>query len=377
MTADLRDGKEGLRVLHVVFSLDAGGMENGVINVANRLAGDFDIHVACIDQAGRMATRFARQDRLHVLERTGGFSPRAATRLARCVRAVRPHVLHTHNLGPLIYGALASGFGIRVPILHGEHAQLDATDLEPKRLRQRRIFYRCARVVHTVSRGQARELADHNLGAGKIRAVLNGVDSGRFCPRDGAAEREKLGIRPGQIALGIVSRFGPHKRHDVLIEAFERLRAKGLPVRLVVIGAGGPEEERVRQRCRSSPESASIHWLGFSATPETLYPLLDLLVVPSVNEGMSNAVLEAMSCGRPALSHAACGSAEVIESGVDGLVADLSSPERLAGEIERLLADPAKLGQLGRRAREKALAHFSLEQMSREYASLYRSVANR
>jgi len=375
MSGELGDDDGRLRVLHVVFSLDTGGMENGVINVANHLAADFDVHVACIDQAGRMAARFARQDRLHVLERTGGFSLWATMRLVRCLRAVRPHVLHTHNLGPLIYGGLASGFGIRVPILHGEHAQLDDQDLEPKRLRQRRFFYRCARVIHTVSHGQARELAEHQLGAGKIRAVVNGVDVSRFCPRDGTAEREKWEIRSGQFVLGIVSRFGPHKRHDVLIAAFERLRAKGLPVQLVVIGSGGPEEERIRERCRSSAEASSIHWMGFSATPEMLYPLLDLLVVPSINEGMSNAVLEAMSCGRPVLSHTSCGSAEVIESGVDGVVADLTSPERLAGEVEGLLADPARLGQLGRSAREKVLAKFSLEQMSREYAALYRSLA--
>lgn len=366
-----------LRVLHVVFSLDAGGMENGVVNVANRLAPDHDVHVACIDLAGRMATRLGRPDRVHVLGRGEGFSLGATWRLARCLRRVRPHVLHTHNLGPLIYGGLASGFGSRVPVFHGEHAQFDARDLHPRRLRQRRFFYRCAREIHTVSEGQVRELAAHRLGTGKVRAILNGVDTDRFLPGDGAGVRAQLGIPPGQVVLGIVSRFGAHKRHELLVDAFERLRSAGLPVQLVVVGAGGPEEARIRARCQSSREAASIHWMGFSGSPERLYPLLDLLVVPSVNEGLSNVVLEAMACGRPALSHGACGSSELIESGVDGWVADLSTPERLAMVAARLIEDPAALRRLGRNAREKVVARFSLERMSREYAAAYRGLVAR
>jgi glycosyltransferase involved in cell wall biosynthesis len=360
--------------LHVVFSLDAGGLENGVINVANRLNGEYEIHVACLDQPGRMAARFAQQDRLHRLERGEGFSIRAVARLARCIRATRPHVLHTHNLGPLIYGALASGLGRSIPILHGEHGQLTETDLEPKRLRQRRCFYRCARVIHTVSQGQAGELAACGLGAAKVKPVINGVDTSRFCPRDDLHCRARLGIPSEDLAIGMVGRFISSKRHETLIQAFEQVRSRGMPLHLLLVGAGGSEEECVRRRCQSSREAGFIHLFGFSEDPEHVYPALDLVVLPSVHEGLSNVVLEAMACGVPVLSHQACGSAEVIQSGVDGVVADLGSPELLAQELEQLVADRPRLRQFGQRAREKVMQSFSLERMSREYAALYDSL---
>jgi glycosyltransferase involved in cell wall biosynthesis len=218
-------------------------------------------------------------------------------------------------------------------------------------------------------------LSAHNLGAGKLKPIINGVDTSRFCPRDGHDRRSMLGIPPGHLTIGIVSRFGPYKRHDVLIEAFERLRGRGLPVHLLVIGAGGVEEERIKRHCQSSREAAFIHFGGFTPEPEHFYPALDLLVLPSITEGLSNAVLEAMACGVPVLSHNSCGSSEAIESGVDGLVADLGSPELLAQEMEHLLADRAKLRQLGQRARETVLQRFSLERMTREYAALYDSLS--
>ena len=83
-----------------------------------------------------------------------------------------------------------------------------------------------------------------------------------------------------------------------------------------------------------------------------------------------------MSCGIPVLSHQACGSSEAIESGVDGVVEDLTSPELLAQELEHLLSDRARLRQLGQRARATVLQRFSLERMAQAYAALYDSLTS-
>lgn len=365
------------RVLHVVFSLDAGGLENGIINVANQLDGRYEIYVACLEQSGRMAPRFTRADRLQVLNRARGFSIGTVLRLARCIRTTRPHVLHTHNLGPLIYGALSSMMRPGVPILHGEHGQFTAADLLPRRLRQRRWLYRAARMIHTVSQGQAQELAALGLGRGKVRAIINGVDTKRFCPISRPELRQSLGIPTTDLVLGMVGRFAPGKRHEPFIEAFEQLRNGGLPVHLILMGAGGACEERVRERCRSSRAAACIHLLGFSQEPERLYPGLDLLVLPSTHEGLSNVALESMSCGTPVISHCACGSSELIESGVDGIVADLGSVELLSRALGSLARDRARLQHLGERARAKVVEAFSLERMSNEYATVYDGLRTR
>jgi glycosyltransferase involved in cell wall biosynthesis len=362
-------------VLHVVFSLDSGGLENGIINMSNALDKQFEIHVCCLERLGRLAGRFAHKDRLRVIEKTAGFSVATVFRLASVVRAIRPKVLHTHNLGPLIYGSLASAFGRTVPIVHGEHGQFCDEDLQPKRLAQRRFFYRSTRRIHTVSRGQIAELSSYGLGNGKLQVVVNGVDADRFSPKDASATRHQYGIPAEDFVLGIVGRFGKEKNHITLLRAFERLRSRRAGIRLLIVGAGGPEEGEIRNLCKASREAEFISLMGFAPEPERLYPALDLLVSPSTCEGLSNVTIEAMACGVPVLSHRSCGSSEIIRSGVDGVVADISTFEFLASELDRLVSERDSLRLMGSRARQTVLERFSLDRMGREYATLYGEVA--
>lgn len=365
-----------LRVLHVVYSLDAGGMENGIINLAHQLRGEWDVEVACLDHSGRMAARMPDPRQVHVLGKPAGFSLRGVTQLAACVRQRQPDVLHTHNLGPLIYTTLAGLAHQAVPVLHGEHSQFAPEDLQPRRLLQRRLFFQRAGLIHTVSQGLSEELARHRLGGSRVRTIINGVDAEKYRPRDRGEARRALGIPDDAPVIGCVGRFGPFKRHDALIDAAEQLHAAGQALRLVLVGAGGPEETRIRERCRLSVLAERIHLTGFSATPEQVYPAFDLLAVPSVNEGLSNVMLEAMACGVPALSHGSCGSSEVITSGHDGLVADLVTAESLARELAGLMAIPERLARLGAAARETILGRFSLTRMAEGYATLYRELTD-
>ena len=104
---------------------------------------------------------------------------------------------------------------------------------------------------------------------------------------------------------------------------------------------------------------------------------MDLLTVPSNNEGLSNAMLEAMACETPVLANTTCGSADVITAGEDGLVAELDTPAGFAEILEHAFASPAKLAEFGRRARVKVEKQFALQSMANAYAALYRSMASR
>ena len=120
-----------IRVLHVVTSLEPGGMENGVCNLARALV-DLGVAtsvalavLACVmTRSGPFASRLPDPGAVTVLGKTSGFSPKAVFALWQEIRRRRPHVVHTHNLGPLIYGALATWWGRSVPLLQGEHSQL-------------------------------------------------------------------------------------------------------------------------------------------------------------------------------------------------------------------------------------------------------------
>ncbi len=351
-------------------------MENGIVNIASGLhSRGFEMHVACLERRGAFADRLPAPELVEVLGKSGGFSWGATLRLARLISQVRPQVIHSHNLGPLIYSSLATGWGTRLPMVHGEHSQLTDAELTPRRLRQRRWLYRACRQVHTVSDGIRDQLTELRFPRGNISAIPNGVDATRFAPADQQEARAALGLPANAVFIGISGRFGPFKRHDLLIEAFENIAPRFPSARLLIIGGGGPNESSVRERVARSPQQERIHLAGFQRDPVPFYHALDLLAIPSANEGLSNAALEAMACGVPVLANTGCGHEQAITSESDGVIADLHTSASLAAALAALLAEPDKLAKFGHAARLKVEKHFSLAAMIDAYERLYRAAA--
>lgn len=183
---------------------------------------------------------------------------------------------------------------------------------------------------------------------------------------------------PGNsLCIGIVGRFGPFKRHVQLIEAFEQIVPQFPHARLLIAGGGGSEEEAVKQRVQSSLYRPFIHLLGFQADPRLCYQALDLLAIPSVNEGLSNVALEAMASGVPVLARTGCGHEQIIADQADGWIRPLESTEALARSLSEILAEPVRLVDFGRNARNKVTSVFSLTAMMTAYEHLYRAAALR
>lgn len=358
-----------LRILHVVFSLDAGGMENGIVNVSAALSpAEFEIHVCCLARGGEFVRRFPNPERVHVLGKKEGFSPGTVAAISRHIRSLSPDIVHTHNLGPLIYTVLAAP---AAPIVHGEHAELTPSELAPHRRLLRRFLYRRVKRVHTVSHSLRDSLVRQGLPGDRIDVIVNGVDTGRFQPGDREAARRETGLPLDATILGLVGRFGYFKRHADLIAAFEELAPAHSRLALLFTGGGGPLEAETRRYAAASAFAARIHFAGFQLDPRPWIRSLDLLLLPSVNEGLSNALLEAMACGIPALAHTACGNGDVIRDTENGFLRDLSRVDRLRDALAEVLGQPNILPPLGRAARLTAEERFSLASMVEGYRRLY------
>jgi glycosyltransferase involved in cell wall biosynthesis len=171
--------------------------------------------------------------------------------------------------------------------------------------------------------------------------------------------------------LGIVGRFAPGKRHDLLLAAFEELSHEWPTAQLLIVGAGGSEYDRVVRLARESPCADRIHLAGFQENPRPWYQAMDVFILPSLVEGMSNAVLEAMACGVPVLSHRSCAASEIFLAGDSGFVADLESSADLAEHLRSILSNPERLTTVGRNARTAVMSRFSLNEMVRQYELLY------
>jgi glycosyltransferase involved in cell wall biosynthesis len=369
-----------VRVLHVLDSLAPGGLENGVVNVAHRLNGQgFDIHSACLRFRGDFAERMPEPDKVVVMGKTTGFSLKAVLALRKHIRQTRAEVIHSHNLGTLIYAVLATLGGLTHPIVHGEHGQLQKQDLTPKRLAQRRWLFRLCKSVHVVSSSVRDNLQELGLDPQKKVVVTpNGVDSERFSPApDRAAAKQALGLPGDATVIGIVGRLVALKRHEMLFNAFEKLAPQWPRLHLLVVGDGGADRDHIIGLMKAHPYTDRTLWAGHQNDLPKYYRAMDLLAAPSEIEGLSNAVLEAMACAVPVLAHSACGNAEVIEDGLTGYLSDIHNADTLAQCIEVTLQDHPLLTRCGTGARETVLKRYSMEAMAECYRKLYRKAAGK
>lgn len=207
--------------------------------------------------------------------------------------------------------------------------------------------------------------------------IPNAVDVHRFDPGiDGMAVRQKLKIPPDRPVVLLVGRIVAHKGVEHFIEASRYLPG----VQFLVAGEGTHLESMERFADRLGVEDR-IRFLG-RISQENLpkvYAACDIFVLPSVSrlEAFGIVALEAMATGKPVVVADIPGVREVIEDGVEGLLADPVNPQDLAEKIRRLLEDPALREEMGRRGREKVLASFTTEAVTDQVLQVYRDVVAR
>ncbi|MCX8155464.1 MAG: glycosyltransferase [Verrucomicrobiae bacterium] len=363
-------------ILHVVFSLEPGGMENGLVNVARRLdAREFAVHVCCLEKAGEFLRRLPPAIGVTVLGKGGGMSPATVMKLRGLLYHLQPAVLHTHNLGPLFYAALANRWGPRVPLLHGEHGMLTPRERRGWRYWLRRALYRRCTAVHTVSQTLLQYYHARGFHHPRMTAIVNGVDSERFAPGDRAAARRALGVPDGAFVLGMMGSFQRRKRHQEVVSAFHTVAGDFHQAHLLLVGARGPESDAVAALARAGRHGSRIHLVPYQEDPRPFYQAMDVLIVASENEGLSNAALEAMACGVPVLAGEACGNAEIITPGQNGWLAPLDTADAIARALRSCLASPLEAARLGSQARATVVQQFRVEDMAAQYARLYRELA--
>lgn len=367
--------------MHVVYRFDTGGLENGVVNLINRMPGYRHSVVALTECVPLFCQRVHRKDTQFIsLHKPPGQSLKVAPAFSQALRALRPAVVHTRNLAALEMQLPAwwGGVGVRV---HGEHGR-DADDLEGlsrKHRWMRRAFRPFVQRYVALSGDLAQYLTDRvGVPADRVARICNGVDTERFQP---AVHREPIDGSPFNdprlFVLGTVGRMATVKAQTDLVDAFVSA-VQAQPhwrdqVRLVLVGDGPLRAECARRLAAAGLSEAA--WLpGERGDIPALMRGFDAFVLPSWAEGISNTILEAMATGLPVVATRVGGSAELVDEGHTGLLVPPAQPVALASALAELVADPAKARRMGVLGRERALRQFSLDAMVNAYDSLYRGL---
>ena len=374
-------GTQGVPLIaHVIYRLDTGGLENGLVNLINRIPAERFRHaIICLTDYTAFRRRIQRGDvSVFALNKPPGNSPLLHFKLWRLLTQLRPDIVHTRNFGALeaMLPAALAGVPVRV---HGEHGH-DIGDLDGSNRKCQLVRRAMKPFVHqyiALSKDLERYLHEKiRVPAAKVAQLYNGVDTELFHPARGG--REPLPCAgfagPDQFVIGTVGRMQAVKDPVTLARAFVRL-LQVVPdgarrLRLVMIG-DGPLKEQVRGVIEEGG-AAGLAWLpGERDDVPRIMRGLDLFVLPSISEGVSNTVLEAMASGLPMVATRVGGNPELIEAGVTGNLVPRNDVESMARAI-RVYAESTELCRRhGSEARRAAERRFGMDAMVNAYMAIY------
>jgi sugar transferase (PEP-CTERM/EpsH1 system associated) len=367
-----------IRILHVVDNLGIGGMQNGLANLVGHLDPERFEHVCC-------AMRPVREEDLQPFprDRAQSFCLRQRNRsrsqvaaLAFQIHQTQPNIVHSRNWGA-IEAVVAARMVGSCAVIHSEHGLDSETAPEPRyRPWFRRLAFGMAHRVFAVSYHlRALHASRTGFPASRMRVIHNGVDDRRFYPDSTvrAAIRRELGLADG-FCIGAVGNLTPVKDHLTLLKAVE-LCAGGIPGWRLVLAGDGPERAALEAFAAARPEwRGRILFLGRTRRVPELLKALDAYVLPSLTEGICNALLEAMASGLPVVVTATGGNPEVVDN-QSGLVFPVGDCRMLAEHLRALHGSGDLRNDLGRRALQRVQSEFSIQAMVRNYDEMYTSLA--
>ena len=363
-------------VVHVLDSLQVGGTEHGVANLICATGAGLRHTVVTMTEGGPVAARLPADVAVHTVGKRPGLDLRAVGRLARLLRRLAPDVVHSRNWGTL--DAVPAARLARVgAVVHGEHGReaSDPQGLSSRRNRLRRWLGPLVDRFVTVSFDLAGWLETTvGLPPRKIVTIHNGVDLRRFTDEAPAPARGLLGLPAEGVVIGAVGRLDPVKDHLGLLDACAALGGDRDDWTLVLVGEG-PCRAALEARAARSDLAGRIRLLGARSDVPDLLRAFDLFVLPSIAEGISNTVLEAMATGLPVIATRTGGNPELVEDGVTGALVPVGDRAALARALRAQLADAHLRRLQGKAGRQRAAAEFSLERMAGRYAELYRALA--
>lgn len=359
-----------VRVALLIDTLHPAGAEKQLVTVAAGLdRRRFAPHVVCLTDTGQYEEDLRAAGVPVTLigkrHKVGGLAFR---RLRALLRREAPQILHTWMFTCNLYGRLAAR-GLPITLLASEVA----ADVNKSALRlaidrwlapSTRAFY--------VNSGVVARFYHERCGIPfeKLVIIPNGVRAVERPP----VPRATLGVREDAFVVCCAGRLSAEKGFDRVIDALATPALRARPVELVIAG-DGPLRAALEARAADRGVADRVHLLGHRPDLPGVLRAVDALVLSSLQEGMPNALMEAMALGLPCVATLVGGVAELVVDGASGLVVPASAPEPIAAALVRLIDDPALARRLGAAARERMAREFTVEANVRRFEALYDALA--
>jgi glycosyltransferase involved in cell wall biosynthesis len=348
-----------LHIVHTEASLGWGGQEIRILTEAQGM----------VERGHRVTLLCPPEARIHAAAQERGLpvealpigrkKPGGVLALRRWLIANRADVINTHSSTDTWLAALACLFLKRPPpLVRTRHVSAPI----PNNRATRWLYSAATRHIVTTGEALRRQLIEKNgFDADRITSIPTGMATNHFVPGDPAAARARLGLPQGVPLIGIVATLRSWKGHRFLIEAFARL--EDARARLVIVG-GGPQREALDTQVASLGLADRVRLVGDQADVLPWFQSLDVFALPSyANEGVPQALVQAMLCALPCVTTSTGSIGEVARDGQTALIVNAEDVEDLQRGLGRLLVDPALRARLGASARAHCAANCSFEKM--------------
>jgi glycosyltransferase involved in cell wall biosynthesis len=366
------------RVLIVIAQLDIGGAERQVVTLASGLGAEgFDVEVAVFYANGELEPQLrAAGIAVHHLKRTSVHGLETILDLARKLRAGKPDIVHSF-LWPANWRARVAAIVTGIPVIISSSRSVE-TWLRWYHVAMDRLLARRTDAIVVNASAIATFLQKREgLRPELFTVIPNGLD---LAPWESAPSREQsraeFGLAPGAPVILTVGNLQPEKNQ----EDFLAVAAKLVPMRpdatFVVVG-DGPRRDALRERATALGLDGHVRWMGRRTDVPAFLAASDVFLNTSSREGCCNAILEAMSTGRPVVAYAVGGNPELVDEGRSGRLIPFGDVDQLATATETYLDSPELAVRHGEEGAARVRERFSRSAMIRSTAELYRTLLAR
>jgi glycosyltransferase involved in cell wall biosynthesis len=359
-----------MRILHTESSLGWGGQEIRVLTEARGVARRGHEVAIAAPAHSRIYAAAPDYDVARVELPIARKSIAGALALRRHLAASQYDVVNTHSSTDSWLAAIACGTSRAAPaIVRTRHISAPV----PRNAATRWLYRQARHIVTTGERLRSQVIAETGVDASRVTSIPTGIDLARFSPGDRGAARASLGIDAAAPVIGIVATLRSWKGHAHLLDAVAGMARKD--VRIVVVG-DGPQREALEAKARALAIDARTDFAGNHTDVVPWLRAFDVFCLPSyANEGVPQALGQAMACGLPVVTTPVGSIAELVEDARTGVLVPPSDPPALRAALESLLVDEARRRALGEAALRHAREHLGEDRMVDAMLRVFAAVA--
>jgi glycosyltransferase involved in cell wall biosynthesis len=355
-----------IKILYVVLELFAGGLENGIVNLVNNSSARIGHVICCLRRMGVFANRLPENVKVIELNMKYGNDYSLPHKLLKIIRREHIDIVRAFNEEPFFYSFLPAKV-TRTPIIYYNGGRVFPE--KKKRLIIERLFSNSADQVITPS-DELKNYMINKVGVDKekIKSIYNGVDLNRFIHHGDKNKKKELNIPENHLVIGSAGRLAEQKDFPTFLIIANKLLQFNDNITFLIIG-DGPLKKELQNITQNYGINDRVSFLGFRNDIHEIYQIIDIFLLTSRWEGMSNVLLEAMACRKCVVATDVEGVKQIISDGDDGFIVKVGDVDGFVDCIISL--DKNKRDELGNCAYQKVKELFSLEKMIKAYEALY------